>query len=245
MKPTHKIAAVSVLALIVALIAAGLDLPVKNSVGELVARGKSYGNWATLPYLALYVTAAVSGMSRTLLNILAGVIFAPAIAVLAVLVASTAAFATTFCIARFIARDWVAKHLEKIPTASTFMAAIDTYGFRLLVLMRMNPLIPGFINGYGFGLTSIRLGSYMLASILGSMPLSLLHIYLGWAGGEMLLADGQLPGDVQHTLLISGCVLSFALLVVISWYAQNTLQSPRYAVQPSDKRETPQSDPVP
>ncbi|GAB5450441.1 MAG: hypothetical protein Hals2KO_07690 [Halioglobus sp.] len=244
MKRNHKFVAATVLALATVLLVAGLDLPVKTIVSELVARGKSYGNWATLPYLVLYVAAAVSGLSRTLLNVLAGVVFAPAVAVLAVFVASSAAFAATFCIARFIARDAVEKYLERIPSARTLMTAVDNYGFRLLVLMRMNPLIPGFINGYGFGLTSIRPGAYMIASIIGSMPLSLLHIYLGWAGGEMLLADGQLPGDVQHSLLIAGCVLSFLLLLAISWYAQSTMRSPRYAVQANDDQEAPQSDPV-
>jgi len=209
----------------IALVAVALYfVPVRELAVDLVAEIEQFGGAATVVFLALYVVFAVLGFSRTLLHIVAGIVFDPFVAVVVVFLSSLCAFVSTFSIARYLAGQWVEERLKKISAARTLLSIIDNNGLRLVILMRMNPFVPGFVNGYGFGLTSIKFGPYLLGSVMGSLPLSLIHVYLGWAGGESILrGDGQ-PQAMQSATLLIGVVISLVLIAGISWYGHRAVQ---------------------
>lgn len=161
------------------------------------------------------------------MTIIAGVLFSPVVAFTVVMLGLMSAFLVTFIMARYFAADWVAARMEKVSTAKALMSAVEKRGFRLLVLMRLNPFVPGVVNGYGFGMTSISLKDYLLASLLGSLPLTAIYIYLGWAGGESVLQSGSATQDVQNGTLIVGVVFSVILLLGISWYGHRAVASAR------------------
>jgi len=173
--------------------------------------------------LLIFVVAAVVGISRGLLTIIAGVLFAPGIAFVVAISALGIAFILTFMIARYLAADRVTAHLEKIPMAKVLMSAVEEHGFRLIVLMRLNPFVPGVINGYGFGMTTLKLKTYFMASLLGSLPLTVIYLYLGWAGGEAMLQPGPSSDGLQGPTLIVGILLSIILFVGISWYGHSAV----------------------
>ena len=208
-----------------ALIALAVLLPAKELAIELIDWVRGLGALGPAVFFLAYLTASILGFSRTALNIVAGTLFDPVIAVATVVGAAVVAFLSTYSIARYFAADWVAARLKRYRVAKNLMSAVEANGFRLLILMRMNPFVPGFVNGYGFGLTSIRLIPYLVASVIGALPLILINVYLGWAGGEaMLRSDGQ-PSAVQSGTLAFGVVLSLVLLVAIGWYGKRVLQT--------------------
>ena len=157
------------------------------------------------------------------MTIVAGIVFNPVVAFVVTLVAMMASFMCTFTLARYFLSDWVAARLEKYPTASDLMSAVEDNGFRVLVMMRLNPFVPGFVNGYGFGLTSIKPQTYLLASVIGCMPLTLIYIYIGWAGGEAILRSGGEAEKLQEGTMWFGLGLSVVMLVAIAWYGRRTL----------------------
>lgn len=200
-------------------------IPAKEIAIDLIARIRAHGAIAPVVYFFVYLVAAVSGFSRTVLTIIAGIIFEPLVAFLVVIVSTMVAFMCTFMLARYFAAGWVAARLEKISAAKSLMSAVEKHGFRMLVLMRLNPFVPGIVNGYGFGMTSIRPLPYFVASMVGSLPLILIYIYLGWAGGEALLYAGAEAESLQSGTLVFGVVLSALMLIAISWYGRRAIAS--------------------
>lgn len=211
-------------------------LPAKEIAIELIAHIRSYGSIAPAVFFCVFVAAAVMGFSRSVLTIIGGILFEPLLAVLVVLLSTMVSFACTFMLAKNFAADWVAARLEKIPASKTMMAAVEQHGFRMLVLMRLNPFVPGIVNGYGFGMTSIRFVPYLAASLLGSLPLTLIYVYLGWAGGQSILRADAEPASLQSGTLLFGVILSVAMLIGIAWYgrratAMTAIDEPRSGTQ--------------
>lgn len=56
------------------------------------------------------------------------------------------------------------------PKFAAIDAAIGRDGFRVVALLRLSPLLPLAASNYLYGLTSVDLGSYVLASWLGMLP---------------------------------------------------------------------------
>jgi uncharacterized membrane protein YdjX (TVP38/TMEM64 family) len=198
-------------------------LPAKEIAIDLITRIRSAGVIAPVVFFFIYLVAAVLGFSRTVLAIVAGVAFNPVVAFSVVLAAMMASFMCTYVLARYFLADWVTARLEKIPVARKLLAAVEGNGFRMLVMMRLNPRVPGVVNGYGFGLTSIKPITYFLASVVGSIPLTLIHLYLGWAGGEAILRSGGQAEKLQEGTMLFGVCLSVVMLIAITWYGRRLI----------------------
>jgi len=198
-------------------------LPARQIATDLITRIRATGPIAPVVFFFIYVLAAISGFSRSVLAIVAGIIFNPIVAFAALMTAMTVTFMCTYMLARHFLSDWVSARLEKIPTARDLMTAVEDNGFRMLVMMRLNPFVPGFVNGYGFGLTAIKPVTYILASVLGSIPLTLIYLYLGWAGGEAILRSSGQAQKLQEGTMLFGVGLSVLMLIVITWYGRRAI----------------------
>lgn len=218
---------ISGLLIIASLIVVALVVPAKEIAVDLIGQIRSYGNTAPVVFFFIYLAAAMLGLSRSLVTIVAGIVFQPIVALMVVLVSSMTAFMATFFVSRYLVADWVSNRLENNPLAQKCISAVEDNGFRMLVMMRLNPFIPGFINGYGFGLTSINPLTYFAASLVGSLPLMLVYISLGWVSGKAVLYGGSDAKVLESGTLILGAVVSLVMLVVISWYARRSLKRPQ------------------
>ncbi len=231
---TYVLAAVLVAAALFAIVH---FFSAREIASDLITRIRAYGAIAPVVYFFVYLLAAIAGFPRTVLTIVAGIIFAPVVAFVVVMASIMATFMCTFLIARYFAADWVTARLEKVAVAKQLMAAVDQHGFRMLVLMRLNPFVPGIVNGYGFGLTSIRPLPYFVASVLGQLPLILIYVYLGWAGGEAILHSGAGSDKLRYGTLLFGVALSLLMLIAIGWYGRRMIASTEPGMrQPGDVR---------
>ena len=211
-------------ATLILVVAAALYLvPAKEIAVDLITRIRDAGAVAPVLFFFVYLFAAVVGFSRTVLAIVAGIVFNPVVAFAVLLAAMMVAFMCTYILARYFLADWVAARLEKMPVAKKLLSAVEENSFRMLVMMRMNPFVPGFVNGYGFGLTAIKPLTYWIGSVVGSIPLTLIYVYLGWAGGEaMLRSEGQAQ-KLQEGTMLFGVGLSVVMLLAIAWYGRRTI----------------------
>lgn len=183
------------------------------------------GPWGYLAFYGLYVVAALVGVPRTPLNVGAGFIFSFLGALAVVMLASATCNIATFEIARHVARDWVNRRIEKVPNARKIMDAVEREGFKMVFLIRLNPFIPAVIKGYGFGTTNLRLRPYLIASVLGSLPIIAMHIYLGYLGGEAMMSSAEQPEKWRNIILVGGAIVSAIGVAVISWYAHRALHN--------------------
>lgn len=219
---------IAAVAIPLGLVALWKFLPMNEYLREAVAWISATGPAGVLVFYVIYVACALIGIPRTLLNVAAGVLFSFPVAIASVLAAAATSYALTFTIARTVARDWVKQRLAGAPNVRKLMDLVDEEGFKLVLLIRMNPFIPGVLKGYGFGTTNIPFFTYLVASILGFLPIALSHVYLGWIGGEAMLGDEGGPTDLERWLLIGGIVVSLLLVVSLYVYGRRALNK-RYS----------------
>lgn len=187
---------------------------VERSIGEL-------GPWAPVVFALLYLLAAVLFVPGSALTIAAGAIFGLLGGVAIVSVASTAAAAASFLIARHAARERVRRLAASHRIFGAIDAAIGEGGWRIVALLRLSPAVPFSLGNYLYGLTPIRFGPYLLASWIAMLPGTFLYVYLGVVGRTA--ATGGSAGPWRTLLLVAGLLATVVVTVQVTAAARRAL----------------------
>ena len=87
-----------------------------------------------------------------------------------------------FVISRRFGREWVKNYLKKKMTPKQHDRIFNVSDEKLmmsLVILRLIPLVPYNMINYGYGLTNISLSKYMIASVLGIIPGTIVFLNFG------------------------------------------------------------------
>jgi uncharacterized membrane protein YdjX (TVP38/TMEM64 family) len=191
-------------------------LPVLGWMVDFIRWVKGIGPAGSVLYAAVYIVGTALFFPGLPLTLGAGFIYGAVIGTLVVSPASVAGASLAFLIARYLARDWVTRRLKKYPQAATIDRAIEKNGFKVVVLLRLQPVLPFNMLNYALGLTSIRLRDYILASWIGMFPATVLYVYLGSIMNDVsdLLRGRPNSGIAGRVLLWGG----LAAIVVLVWW---------------------------
>ena len=167
-----------------ALVAAGLVglvlfFPVNHWALLLVEWIRGAGALGVGVYALTYVAATLLLLPGSILTAGAGFVYGPLVGTLLVSPVSVLAATLAFILGRFVARTWVARRMEKHPRFAAIDEAIGKSGFKIVFLLRLSPVFPFNLLNYALGVTRVRLGDYVIASLLGMLPATLLYVYLG------------------------------------------------------------------
>eukprot|EP00775_Hariotina_reticulata_P006317 gene6317-6552_t len=99
--------------------------------------------------------------------------------------------AGAFMLGRYLLRDVVYKYMvTQVPHFAVMDQNISNDGWRLVLLLRLSPVLPYNVMNYVLGLTSIGLLPYIIASAAAAVPYVCLFCYLG-----------SVSSDVYHLLI--------------------------------------------
>src|SRR5439155_14393821 len=73
---------------------------------------------------------------------------------------------------------------------AALLERVERGGWRMVMLLRLVPVIPHSLGNYALGLTRLRLGPYAFGSLLGQLPLTIAYVELGAGGGRAVLGMG-------------------------------------------------------
>ena len=153
------------------------------------------GPWGPLIFIGLYIVATVLFIPGSALTLGAGALFGVAWGSLYVSVGSTLGATAAFLVGRYVARNAIAKKIEGNERFAAIDKAVANEGWKIVGLTRLSPVFPFALLNYGFGLTRVKLGDYMLASWIGMMPGTVMYVYLGSlakaATGERVRTTGE------------------------------------------------------
>ena len=131
--------------------------------------------------------------------------------------------------ARSSARDWVAKKASKYPKFELIDRAIAKNGFKIVLLMRLDPVfLPVAILNYALGLSHVRLRDYVFASWIGMLPVTTLYVYLGASMKNISdLLQGKLPsaGLWPQILFWGGLAAAGGLVYILTRFARQALRA--------------------
>ena len=190
----------------------------------MVEKLRSTGPYAVLAYIGIYIILATLSAPTTPLNIIGGVLFTYWIAVLGALAAGATAATLMFLIARHFAAEKIREQMQKSQIAASLNQTVSSQGFKVVLLARLNPLIPAAVKNFGFGVTDVPLAKYAGATVLGQLPIVMIHTYLGFSGGAAIVHRSSGDSPLHMTALILGVIVSFVLLIVLWLYGRRSLQ---------------------
>ncbi|HVG58139.1 MAG TPA: TVP38/TMEM64 family protein [Hyalangium sp.] len=216
------------LVVIAAFVAAIVLLPVNEWLLKLVERIRDMGGVGAAVFVVAYVAATVLLLPGSILTLGAGFAYGPVYGTLLVMLASNVGATLAFLLGRTVLRGWVARRIAGAARFSAVDAAVGAQGFRVVLLLRLSPLFPFNLLNYALGLTRVRLRDYMLASLPGMFPGTLLYVYLGsLVTSVSQLTSGQRPdsGPWGRVLFWGGLVATVAVTVLLTRIARRALDS--------------------
>jgi uncharacterized membrane protein YdjX (TVP38/TMEM64 family) len=168
---------------IVLAIAAGMGLAIAYRAELQLERLQDwidgFGALMPLAFIVAHVGASLFFVPRTLMAVLAGIMFGKWGGPVWSLAGSMAGAYIGFAAARYVNGGLVRP--EEMKRIGPLLKRAEETGWRMIAIIRAMPLPHTPLN-YAFGLTRIRAGSYLLGSFVGFVPASIVCAELGASG---------------------------------------------------------------
>ena len=203
-----------------ALLAAVIVFPFLFKDAAFLAPGRitlwleAAGALAPILYMAVMALIVATPIPSMPLNFAAGAFFGPILGTLYSVTGATGGALISFTIARFLGREFLERFLkghihfcapcsDKLLTKAVFFA-------------RLVPVFSFDMISYGAGLTKMSVRNYVIANILGMLPLTFVFNYAG-----TMFVVGNLPG------IVLGAVMVAAFFLLPGWIERRNLFSLR------------------
>src|SRR5438477_12671799 len=218
-------------AAVVAAIALAITLsrffPVVSFVEALQGRVMSWGAWAGICYPLLFAACNILLLPGGILAVGSGFFFGLRWGFLLVLAGNIISTAISFALSRFVAKRWFHRRLSANPTLRTLGPAVERESWKIILLSQLHPLFPTSLLNYGYGLTRIRFGSYMLWASIGRMPVLFFYAYVGTLGqlAVRVMRGKSYPRTVEYWIWGGAFITTVLFLVVLGRIARRAIQT--------------------
>lgn len=180
-----------------------------------------------LAFVGIYAVGTVAFVPGSLLTLAAGAIFGLLEGTLYVFAAAVLGSTAAFLVARYVARDAIARRVAASPRFDAVDRAIGEQGRRIVFLLRLSPVFPYNLLNYALGLTRVGTLDYVIASV-GMLPGTLLYVYYGKVIGDVakLAAEDAAPdqGFAYYAVLVLGLAATIAVTAVVTRLARRALR---------------------
>jgi uncharacterized membrane protein YdjX (TVP38/TMEM64 family) len=142
----------------------------------------SFGIFAPIAYIVLFALLPVVFFPVAVLAVAGGLLFGLGWGSVYTLIGAAINCALMFLLSRSVGQKRVQSLVEQRVSPSwqaRLKQADGRSGFLLLFLLRLIPAVPYGLINYAFGLSKMRFWPYMLASVIGIIPGTLVFINLG------------------------------------------------------------------
>ena len=208
---------VLILVIIAALVLArGLGLGTR--LGELQNWIEGLGIWGHLVFVGIYIAAVIAGIPGSAITVTAGVLFGSVMGVVLVSIGSTVGASLAFLIARYFARDAIARWLSSKERFSRLDQLTEQHGAIMVAITRLIPIFPFNLLNYGFGITRVRFWTYVFWSWLCMLPGTVLYVVGTDAFAN--IAQGQNPWK-----LIAIVALALGVVIMLGLFARRKLNT--------------------
>jgi uncharacterized membrane protein YdjX (TVP38/TMEM64 family) len=183
---------------------------------------------AAIGYVAIYIVAtALSFPGGALLSLTGGFLFGPVFGTVLISAGATTGAAIVFLFARKLFGDQaLAKIGEQQPQ---LVAGIRRNAWSYLLVMRLIPLFPFFLVNLVAAFVGVSLPTYLLTTIFGILPGSIVYALSGAGLGDVLdrgsnLSVGSVFTPTIIAALVGLSVLSLLSLVVRSHFERKNVE---------------------
>lgn len=226
MKTSFRVA--GALLFLCTVLVAACFFPLSAWITGFVTWVSSLGSLGAFVYALVYVAGTVLLFPGTILTAGGGFLYGPLLGVLLVSPASVAGATFSFLLSRSFLREWTQRRVARYPRFEVLDRAIAKHGFKIVLLMRLEPVfVPFAMLNYALGLSRVRLRDYVLASWLGMLPATTLYAYLGSSAlniTELVQGKTSAAGFWHQVLFWGGLLAAAALVFVLTRIARQALR---------------------
>ncbi|XP_057964713.1 uncharacterized protein LOC131155524 [Malania oleifera] len=215
------------LLLLAAISAACIYLPVEKILKNFLLWIKQdLGVWGPLALAVAYIPLTVLAVPASILTLGGGYLFGLPMGFLVDSIGATVGATAAFILGRTIGRSYVISKLRNYPKFQAVAIAIQGSGFKIVLLLRLVPLLPFNMLNYLLSVTPVHIGEYMLASWLGMMPITFALVYVGTTLKDLSeVTHGWNEVSTAHWVFIAvGLVISLILIMCITKVAKASLE---------------------
>jgi uncharacterized membrane protein YdjX (TVP38/TMEM64 family) len=205
---------------IVALIAAGYFLHVQTLLKTALDWIRGLGVWGPVLFILIYIAACVFFIPGSVLTLGAGALFGVVKGSIYTSIGATLGASAAFLVGRYLARDWIAKKIAGNTRFAAIDKAVADEGWKIVGLTRLVPVFPFILLNYAFGLTRVSFRDYFFATWIGTMPGTIMFVYLGSIANA---AGNPSRSPAQWALFGVGLLATVAVTVVITRIAKKAL----------------------
>lgn len=181
-------------------------LPVTDWIEDLQSWIDDFGALGPPIFILIYILAVILLVPGSALTIAAGLAYGNWGIPLA-LGASTVGASLAFLIARYIAYEKVHTLLAEKKVLQAVESVVNNEGWKIIVLVRISPLIPFNIQNYFFGVTEIPLWQYIASTFVGLIPGTIVNVVVA------NFADGGFDGGIVQWGFVGVGVIASCFLV--------------------------------
>lgn len=185
----------------------------------------SLGVWGPAVFILIYILTCVFFVPSIVFSFAAGVLFGLGKGLVFSLIGAGFGALSAFLIGRYLAHDLVAKAFEHNRNFQMIASALKRKGWKIVILARLTPVFPFLVGNYAFGLTRIDAWHYFLASVIGTIPSTMVYVYIG-----SMLGDWSALGSMDRArtpfewaLLILGLFATIGLVLYLKRVARIAL----------------------
>ncbi len=148
---------------------------------------------------------------------LAGLLFGFLPGLIYALFAVTIGATLALLVGRTLARRWVERRIEGNERLLALDDALEDQAFTIVVLTRIALVIPFNMLNYAYGLTRVRMRTFVAATAVGMVPIVAIYAYLGSVArdiGAVLAGDAKLDVDAAWIAGVAVVVIAIVIIVV-------------------------------
>ena len=205
--------------LILLLLAVGSIIILRfTSLTEIRTSIESFGSAAPAAYIAAFAVLPIFLFPVPPLALVSGILFGVIKGTIYTLAGACINATLMFFLSRYIARDTV-EHIIRTKLSDSMQEKLLTDSQQsityIFFILRLVPLVSYNLINYAAGITKIRYGNYLLSTITGILPGTIVFLNMG----DKLLNIKSMEFVISVVLLLALTVLS---IVGLKWYLKKT-----------------------
>ena len=162
------------------------ELLTVENIDRIDAWFESLGWWAPVVFIVLWIAACVFFLPGLPISIAGGLIFGALWGTVWTTIGANIGATAAFLIGRYVARGMVERQIQSNAGLQKIDDGVRKQGWRMLMITRLVPIFPFNIQNYVYGLTDIKLSTYVLVSLPTMLPGTIAY---NFAAGSVRTGD--------------------------------------------------------
>jgi uncharacterized membrane protein YdjX (TVP38/TMEM64 family) len=202
-------AGIAVLLVAVVALAALLLRDGVPGVADLRAAVAGAGVWGPLLFVVLHGLVCTTPVPRTIFTVAAGVLFGSLTGLAGALAGTALAAGLSFVLVRFVGGPFIERHAHRAPVVWV-RSRVQHRGLLTMISLRLIPAMPFSVMNYGSALSGVRIGPFLLGTVLGVLPGTISIVILGDAA-----VSGN-PDPIMFVVSLCSAAVGIAGAIVVA-----------------------------